>query len=104
MAPTERQCLLLADTVAKVVEATTGARIESDLLVQRIEVAILNSAANQCYAVLSAKYFYNSIGTSATLPARVRMSAFWCFADMINIGPDSRVWRVARRILTSRRS
>jgi hypothetical protein len=50
-----------ADTVAEVVAVTTGARIESDLLVQRIKVAILNSAANQCYAVESAKYFYNSI-------------------------------------------
>jgi len=59
---------LSADTVAKVVEATTGARIESDLLVQRIEVAILNSAANQCYAVESAKYFYNSIWHKADAP------------------------------------
>ena len=50
-----------ADTVAKLAKVTRGARIESDLLVQRIEVAILNSAANQCYAEESVKYFYNSI-------------------------------------------
>ena len=55
-----------ADTVAEVVAVTIGARIESDLLVQRIEVAILNSAAKQCCVVESAKYFYNSIGTTRT--------------------------------------
>ena len=44
-----------ADAVAKVVEATTGARIESDLLVQRIEVALLFTVANQCCAPELAK-------------------------------------------------
>ena len=42
--------------------------LKAHLLVQRIKVAILNSAANQCYAVESAKYFYNSIGTTQTYP------------------------------------
>ena len=32
-----------------------------------------------------------AIGTSATLPAYSQMSAFGRFADMLGIGPDSRV-------------
>ena len=69
-----------ADTVAEVVAVTAGARIESDLLVQRIEVSILNSAANQYYAVESAKHFYTvsaitrhawnfSVAQAAVIPA-----------------------------------
>ena len=84
----------MADTVAKVVEATTGARIESDLLVQRIKVAMLNSAANQCYAVESAKYFYNSIGTTRTSRDVRSCAAIRGIADIKRAwseGPELRV-------------
>jgi hypothetical protein len=77
----------VSETIPTTIQASLLARL--DRLGTAKQVA--QNGAIDCRSLDPLARTASSIGTSATWPARVHMSALETFADMFGIAPDSRV-------------